>query len=527
MPASIVLSRLGWSTPDGRQLFDDLDLSFGPERTGLVGRNGVGKSTLLKLIAGELAPTAGSVSVHGRLGVLRQLVQAPDHTLADLFGVAAPLAILARAERGEASEADLAEADWTLEARLASALARVGLDLPPDAPLAALSGGQRTRAALAALLLQEPDFLLLDEPTNNLDSDGREAVAALLADWRGGALVVSHDRRLLEGMDAIVELTSLGAARYGGGWSAYRERKAQELAAAEHDLADAEKQLADLRRSAQTAAERKARRDGAGARAAARGGQPRILLGMRKDRAEDSGGEAARLAERRRQQAQDVAAQARSRVEVLAPLTVSLPSTGLSPQKEVIRLEKLTAGHDPGRPVVRDLTLALMGPERLAIVGPNGAGKSTLLAVLSGQLAPLSGAARVFTPFALLDQQVSLLQRGASIRDNYLRLNPASDENACRAALARFRFRADAALQEVATLSGGQLLRAGLACVLGAAPPPLLLLDEPTNHLDLDSIEAVEQGLAAYDGALVVVSHDEAFLEALTVERRLQLPQAP
>jgi ATPase subunit of ABC transporter with duplicated ATPase domains len=123
----------------------------------------------------------------------------------------------------------------------------------------------------------------------------------------------------------------------------------------------------------------------------------------------------------------------------------------------------------------------------------------------------------------LLDQEVSVLDPSASIRDNFRRLNPQADENACRTALARFMFRADAALQIVSILSGGQVLRAGLACVLGVKPPSLLMLDEPTNHLDIDSIGAVEAGLRAYDGALVVVSHDEAFLQAMRISRRLEL----
>jgi ATPase subunit of ABC transporter with duplicated ATPase domains len=129
------------------------------------------------------------------------------------------------------------------------------------------------------------------------------------------------------------------------------------------------------------------------------------------------------------------------------------------------------------------------------------------------------------TAFSMLDQRVSLLNPSISIRDNFRRINPQADENACRAALARFMFRADAALQTVSTLSGGQLLRAGLACVLGGpAPPSLLILDEPTNHLDIDSIAAIEAGLRAYDGALLVVSHDEIFLESIEISRRLELP---
>ncbi len=165
----------------------------------------------------------------------------------------------------------------------------------------------------------------------------------------------------------------------------------------------------------------------------------------------------------------------------------------------------------------------MTGPERIAITGPNGSGKTTLLALITGELEAWAGTVAVMTGFAMLDQKVSLLDPSASIRDNFRRINPQADENTCRAALARFMFRADAALQRVSTLSGGQLLRAGLACTLGAAPPPLLILDEPTNHLDIDSIAAVEAGLSAYDGALLVVSHDATFLENIGITRRLEL----
>jgi ATPase subunit of ABC transporter with duplicated ATPase domains len=529
VPASILLSDVAWSTPDGRSLFSHLDLSFGAERTGLVGRNGVGKTTLLKLISGEFAPAAGRVAVQGRVAVLRQAVQVgADETLADLFGVAGDLAVLRRAEAGQASAEDLAVADWTLETRMAEALGRVGLDAGPQTPLAALSGGQRTRAGLAALVFAEPDVLILDEPTNNLDAAGRVSVAELLAGWRAGAIVASHDREILEAMDAIVELTSLGATRYGGGWSAWRERKAVELAAAHGDLADAEKRLADLARTSQASAERKQRKDGAGRRKAARGDAPKILLGALKERSENTGADQARLAERRREQALAEAAAARQRIEVLQPLTVSLPPTGLSAGKEVLRLDRVSAGYAPGRPILDGVSLDIAGPERVAVTGPNGGGKTTLLRLISGALAPWSGEVRTFTAFAMLDQRVGVLDPAQSIRDNFRRLNPEAGENACRAALARFMFRADAALQDVGALSGGQLLRAGLACVLGATqPPPLLILDEPTNHLDLDSIEAVEAGLRAYDGALLVVSHDEAFLQAIGIGRRIELGAEP
>jgi ATPase subunit of ABC transporter with duplicated ATPase domains len=325
-------------------------------------------------------------------------------------------------------------------------------------------------------------------------------------------------------MDSIVELTTLGAARYGGNWSHYRERKALELAAARHDLFEAEKRLSQVAEQAQASAERQSRRRRAGERKRARGDAPKVLLNKMRNDSENTGGAQHRLAERQRVQAIGQAAAARQRIEVLQPFSVVLPRTGLPAGRTILRIEDASVGFVPGRPILRDLSLAIGGPERVAVVGPNGSGKTTLLALIAGRLRPWSGTVRVVDDFALLDQQVSLLEAEASLRDNFLRLNRRADENACRAALARFMFRADAALETVASLSGGQVLRAGLACVLGVKPPSLLMLDEPTNHLDVDAIEAVEAGLRAYDGALVVVSHDEAFLRAVGVSRRLELP---
>lgn len=187
-------------------------------------------------------------------------------------------------------------------------------------------------------------------------------------------------------------------------------------------------------------------------------------------------------------------------------MSFALPPTGLHPHKTVLELNQVSAGYQRAAPIIQNLSLRIIGPERVAVTGGNGAGKTTLLRLVSGQLAPWAGSVSVKTDFAMLDQRVSLLDTSSSVRSNFARINPDSDENQCRASLARFLFKADAALQIVETLSGGELLRAGLACVLGTAKlPSLLILDEPTNYLDLASIEAVEAGLQAYDGALLVV----------------------
>jgi ATPase subunit of ABC transporter with duplicated ATPase domains len=526
MSAFLTLDGLSARTPDGRPLFDNLTLAFGAERTGLVGRNGVGKTTLIRLMLGELAPAAGAVVVRGKVGVLRQaLAPPPQASVAEALGMAPALERLARIERGQGSEDDFAEADWTLPVRLDAAFAEVGLaGLDPDRPAASLSGGQATRAALAALLAGEPDLLLLDEPTNNLDAEARELIADVLGRWKGGAVVVSHDRTLLRRMDRIVELTSLGAKVYGGGYDLYVERKAQESAAAERELDQAERALARVEREAQAAREKKARRDSAGRKFAARGSEPKILLGRQAERAEMSGAREGRLADRLKADAAAELEAAEAKVERLRSLAFDLPPSGLPAGRTVLEFDAAAFGYPGARPILEHLSLRIVGPERLAVVGANGTGKTTLIKLAAGALEPTGGRIVRAAPAAVLDQHTAMLRADETLVEAFLRLNPDATRNDAHAALARFLFRNAAAEQKVGLLSGGERLRAAMACVLmSRTPPQLLILDEPTNHLDLDSIAAVEAALRGYDGAMLVVSHDPDFLAAIGVEREIVL----
>lgn len=522
----MTLDRVAARTPDGTALFSDLSLAFGRERTGVVGRNGAGKTTLLRLIAGLSEPAEGAVARAGRIGWLDQRGDpTPGETAADTLGVAEGLAVIARVLAGEGGADDLAEADWTLEDRIAGALDDVGLTgLDLMRPTASLSGGEQTRLRLAALLLEQPDLLVLDEPTNHLDGEGRVLVAGVLERWKGGAVVVSHDRALLRRMDRIVELSSLGTATYGGNYDLYADRKAAERAAAERGLDLAERDAGRVARESQRAVEKKARRDKAGRAFAAKKSEPKILLGAMAERAENSGARENRLAERRAAEAEAALAEARERVERTRALEIPLPTTGLAAGRTVLVLDEAAWDAPDGRRIVGPVSLKLTGPERVAVTGANGAGKTTLLRLISGDLEPTAG--RVERPArpAMLDQETALLRPDETLIEAYRRLNPEATPNAAHAALARFLFRNAAAQRVVGTLSGGERLRAGLACVMtGARPPQLLIVDEPTNHLDLDSIAAVEAALTAWDGALVVVSHDADFLEAIGIDRRIAL----
>ena len=527
MSAFLTLNSVSAQTPEHQVLFRDLTLSVGAERVGLVGRNGSGKSTLIRIIAGMAEPAAGAVRRSGAISVLAQ-DWPEDMTLAHALGVAEGMAVLQHVLSGKGSAADFDAADWTLESRLDAALAAVGLTgAVLDRTMGSLSGGERTRVGIARVLIEAADLLLLDEPTNNLDAAGRAAIHSLVRDWRGGVLVASHDRELLETMDRIVELTPVGVRIVGGGWSAFVALREAERDKAATELERSNTALREAQRAVQRQREAKERRDKAGRAFAAKGSEPKILLGAQAERAENSGGRGRRLGERQVGEAAAKAEEARARVEVLTPLTITLPPSGLPSGAQVLALASVTV--DVGERQLGPWTFDLRGPERIAVTGPNGAGKTTLLRVAAGSLVPTSGAVRrAESRIAMLDQHVGLLDRDISILANFRRLNASLGEQDAYAACARFAFRNRDARQNVGTLSGGERLRAGLACTLaGARPPWLLILDEPTNHLDIESVELLEDALREFDGALMVVSHDPAFVDAVGIQREFNVERFP
>jgi ATPase subunit of ABC transporter with duplicated ATPase domains len=518
MSALLTLDRVSLAAPDGRPLFSDLTLAIGRERVGLVGRNGSGKSTLLRAIAGELAPASGTIVLSGRLGTLRQDLGGAS-SAHELLGVSEAMARLARIEAGEGTEADFEAADWSLPGRIETALADMGLGGADLArPATSFSGGERMRLALARLLVEAPDLILLDEPTNNLDRDGRDAMAQLIGGWKGGALIASHDRELLEQVDRIVALSPLGVTVFGGGWSAFAAAQEADRERAAQALERSEAAARGAAREAQAARERQARRDSGGRAYAASGSAPRIVLGMAKRRAEATAGRNERLSGRLIEEAQEALDKARASVERVTPLTMSLPETGLPANRTVLRFDEVVLDRG-GRRLFGPLSFTVRGPERIAITGPNGSGKTSLLKLITGEL-PTEGIVERGVDCAYLDQHVGLLDDRLSLLDNLRRRQPDLTANQAYAALARCGFRNRDALQLAGELSGGERLRAGLACVMSSgAPPQLLLLDEPTNHLDLAAIEELERALQAYDGALIVVSHDATFLAAIGAER--------
>ncbi|MBN6056577.1 ABC-F family ATP-binding cassette domain-containing protein [Nonomuraea sp. RK-328] len=524
--AFIVCSRLSYSWPDDTPVFSDLSFTVGGGRTGLVAPNGAGKSTLLKLIAGEYRPRGGSVSVGGVLGYLPQsLPLTGDLTVAEVLGIAPLIAALDAIESGDTREEHFTAIgnDWDIEERTRAQLDRLGLgDLAFDRALRTLSGGQIVSLGLAAQLLRRPDVLLLDEPTNNLDLGARRRLYDVLGDWNGCLLVVSHDRALLDRVDRVAELHRGEVRFFGGGYSAYEEAVRTEQEAAERTVRSAEQELKREKREMQQARERAERRAGNAARNLKSAGLPRIFAGNMKRGAQESAGRAGQVHAARVGDARTRLDEAGRALRDDQKIALELPGTNVPAGRTVFLGERLLARGLFAEPGV-DLTVR--GPERIALTGPNGAGKSTLLRLISGDLEPDGGrTTRADGRVAYLSQRLDLLDAGRTVAENLAASAPGLPDAERMNLLARFLFRGARAHLPVSVLSGGELLRATLACVLFAEPAPqLLLLDEPTNNLDLVSVGQLESALGAYEGAFVVVSHDERFLAEIGVDRRLEL----
>ncbi|WP_193048186.1 ABC-F family ATP-binding cassette domain-containing protein [Mycolicibacterium baixiangningiae] len=528
--SSIVCSSLSFAWPDETVVFADLTASFGAGRTGLVAPNGAGKSTLLRLIAGQLQPSSGSVTVAGTLGYLPQTLPLAAHlTVADVLGVAPVIEALNALAAGDVGDAVFTAIgdDWDIEDRARAELDRLGLGhVGLDRRLETLSGGEVVSLGLAAQLLTRPDVLLLDEPTNNLDADARHALYAALDEYPGTLLLVSHDRALLDRTDRIAELYRGDIVFYGGNFTAYRDMVDQAQHAAESEMRNAEQQFKREKRQMQEARERAARRSNTAARNLSDAGLPKIIAGARKRRAQESAGKADDVHAKRVDEARARVDGAERSLRDDDAIVLELPETGVPAGRTLFAGKGLRLRRG-GRELFADngIDLVIRGPERIALTGPNGAGKSTLLRVIAGTIAPEAGSAqRADGRIAYISQRLDLLDDDLSVADNLARFAPEMTVTRSRHLLAQFLFRGDRIHLPVAALSGGERLRATLACVLYGEPAPqLLLLDEPTNNLDLVSVGQLESALNAYQGAFVVVSHDERFLTQIDVHRRLRL----
>ena len=520
LPVLVSLQHVSFQFANGETLLEDLNLSIDHTPTGIVGRNGRGKSILAKLLAGVLLPSSGSLKKPSSVVYVPQaLTVQAGATVAHLTATAAALAALERMARGEARVGDLELIDdrWDLAERLRLALDAAGLPtLSAGTRADQLSGGQLARVALIGALLAAPQLLILDEPSNHLDSAGRAWLRRVLADWRGGLVVVSHDRQLLNSMGRIIELSPLGIQVYGGNYDAYRQQQQTQqqaaIAAWEHARQTRSRERRRLQKD-HDSLQRNAARSRKNAETA---NVDRFTKARWKGAATEIVSTARSAHHAHKNQLDDQVRQAYERVVDEAPTLLALPGSTVPNGRQVLTLEGAQLPWlDPLAPSSY-LAINLAGPVRVAVRGPNGCGKSTLLKLLAGQWQAVSGECQVAVSSAYLDQHLALLDDRRCIIEQLNLLDTPLAEAELRTRLALLQLDALRVTQPVAQLSGGERLKAAMAVALWRAiPAQLLLLDEPTNHLDLESVLAFEQALKSFSGAMLAVSHDEAFLQAI------------
>jgi ATPase subunit of ABC transporter with duplicated ATPase domains len=508
-------------------IFEGLSLTLsGDRRVGLVGPNGAGKTTLLRLLAGVEVPERGTVALGpgDRIGYLPQEPPGADLTIDRLLGAALgevwrlhnELARLegrlddpdALAAYGEAQERFGALGGWALQAQLDGARAALGIaHVPLDAPLGTLSGGEAARALLAGVLLARPTILLLDEPTNHLDLDGLAWLESFLTGFPGGVLVVSHDRRFLDAtVSQMLELDGGELTAYEGGYTAYREEKTRR----------AERLALDYE------AQQKRRRRLEADIAATRGYALHTELTVSRAAAPKLKRYAKKVAKKAKSRERRLQRELQSERNIekprhVTPLKVDLDGGGGG--RLVAALREVTAGWE--EPLLHHVDLVVHGRDRIAVTGPNGAGKTTLLALLQGELAPMAGEVDRRVPAAVLPQGADALPPEVPAVA-FVRGHAQVGEGEARRLLGHFGLEGDAALRPLGRLSPGERARTAIAAMV-AAKAELLLLDEPTNHLDFASLEVLEGALREYPGAIVAVSHDRAFLEAIGTDRQVRV----
>jgi len=483
------------------------------ERVGLIGPNGAGKSTLLKVITSRIPADSGEIHLHkqARIGYLAQAMEPEsagtvwEETMRAFTGLRDMEVRLRKLEGEMSQEAVFSDekrfqqvtetyaqlqatferaGGYEYETRARGALTGLGLGHLDwhETPVSALSGGQKTRLALARLLLEQPDLIILDEPTNYLDMDALAWLEQTLETYPGALLVVSHDRFFLDRVVTVIyELDRHQTTRYPGNYSAYVRQREERRAQWEQAYQQQQEEIQRMEDFVQ--------RNLARASTSKRAQSRRKAL-EKMERIEKPPGDRNRAAIR------------------FEPKITS--------GREVLKAEELSVGYHPDQPLLRNVNLELKRGDRVALLGPNGTGKSTLLKTLAGQLEPLSGEIHLGTKVSvdMYDQEQAALKGQNTVLEEVWAAHPTMDQTQVRTYLGQFLFSDDEVFKKVSSLSGGEKARLSLLKRL-LNRGNLLLMDEPTNHLDTDSKERLEEGLDSFSGTLLFVSHDRYFINRL------------
>lgn len=524
----ITASGLSFHLPDTTRLFSDLNFSFNRGRTAIVGKNGVGKTTLFRLILKQLKPASGSISINAECQVLPQnLEQFESKDVLDILGIKDIYNAYSRIISGDYNESDYEKLDnrWDIESEVAVSLSKFGFhNIDLSRLYSSFSGGEKVRLFFSRILLKNPVFFLMDEPTNNLDRETKEYIYKFITEWKKGIVVISHDRTLLDMMDHIYELTPKGIRHYMGNYTFYRQQKEIEENKLQQDIVAADKELKKAKRVREESLRKHERRANRGKKN--RGSIPKIVADAWQGSSEISLGVLRRNTENKIEMAKEKYLSFAERRESDLKIRVDLSGEVKHKKKILVKAESINFGYYGELLWNKDISFLIQGQEKILLAGRNGCGKSTLCKLITGELSPQTGHISVnISRISILDQNISCIDNELTLLENIrMFAEPDVPEHKLRIILGGFLFYGEEVFKRASVLSGGEKMRLAMACVLSLNHgSELLILDEPTNNMDLESIEQLTKSVKEYTGALIVISHDEHFVKDIGVDRIIEL----
>ena len=527
----LILQNISYTHPNKEKLFSHLNLTVNTsDKIALIGNNGSGKSTLLKIIAGKLFPSEGKITTDAEPYYVPQIFGQYNHlNIAQSLRIENKLKALHEILEGRATEKNFNHLndDWTIEERCEEALKYWQLpDLDLTQKMETLSGGQKTKIFLAGIFIHQPEFILLDEPSNHLDSEGRELLYNFIQSSKSTMIIVSHDRKLLNLLDTVCELSQQGIRTYGGNYEFYSNQKQVEKNALMHDIQSNEKIMRKAKEKERETIERQQKLDTRGKRKQEKAGVAKIMMNTLRNNAEKSTSKIKNVHAEKingiHQELQDL----RSALPAIDKIKFGFDDSVLHKGKILFSGSNINFKYDNKFLWNKNLDIQIHSGERIGLKGKNGSGKTTLIKIILGKAEPQTGTVfRTDNQAVYIDQDYSLINNELKVYEQALQFNSrALQEHEIKIRLNRFLFTKEDWEKSCNALSGGERMRLILCCLtLSNQSPDIIILDEPTNNLDIQNIEILTEAINQYRGTLIVVSHDRYFLEEINIEKTILL----